>query len=150
MTGPASPASSGSGTSSGKLADAPWWELRLAQPRCRQPAGPGHTSAAIASSDPRSRAIVSADSGVRAAGAAFLPTRTAALLAGGAAAVAMEGQERLGQPVQRGRIHVPGHHRRDGRIAAGRIGVEAGQPAVPARRRGAPGGLGFGRTGQVT
>ena len=59
-------ASSGSGTSSGRLGTAPRpvscdWRSHDASPP-----GPDSTSAAIASSDPRSRAIVSADSGVRA------------------------------------------------------------------------------------
>src|SRR5690348_17826638 len=66
MTGPAPPASSGSGTSSGRLDPAAGpvsWDRRS---QAASPPGPDSTSAAIASSDPRSRAIVSGDSGVRA------------------------------------------------------------------------------------
>jgi len=73
--------------------------------------------------------------------AAFLADGAASLADGaadGAAAVAVQGQERLGQPVQRGRIDVPGDDRRDGGVAGGRIGVGAGQPARPVRRRGGP------------
>ena len=66
MTGPASPVSSGSGTSSGRLVDAPVpasWERRS---QAASPPGPDRTSAASASSDPRSRASVSGESGARA------------------------------------------------------------------------------------
>ena len=60
----------------------------------------------------------------------------------GMAADAAAQQEGLGELVQGGPVHVPGHHRHHRRITQGGVGLRAGQPARLGRPRGRPGILG--------
>ena len=79
--------------------------------------------------------------GLAAAGSGWPPGSAGAVRAGVVAGAVGE-QEGLGEPVQGGPVHVPGHHRHHRRITRRGLGFRAGEPARLGRPRGRPGILG--------
>ena len=118
--------------------------LRLAGPRA-EAAGPSRRRwPGLPATDRQGRAAGCQGRGCRAgpagrAGASGLPDRPvpSGRVAGVAADAAAE-QEGLGELVQGGPVHVPGHDRHHRGIAQRGVGFGAGQPARLGRPRGAP------------
>jgi hypothetical protein len=112
--------------------------------RCQRPTVQG-------SAQPRGQPV-RAGQGIGGQAEQRLPQPTSAARAavlGGVAADAVGEQERVGEPIQGGPVHVPGHHRHHGGVTQRRLGFRAGQPAGLGGPRGRPGILGRRSAGRA-